>query len=138
MAIANEYVTDVPFYALTTEVLATGYHFGVQRLPAGYIYYLEDAYICPTTTVAAATTHANGWLLVDEDGNTIGTVASGAALAVGGTAFGSLSTQYREIDASSAAHSVYCTWVQSGNGVLPLGNYSIICRWSKRRPGSAA
>jgi len=137
MPMENTLIIDITFYATSTAQLSPGYHM-TARLPAGYIYYLEDAYLCPSTTVAAATTTANGWLLCDEDGNTIGTIANGAALAVAGTVFGSLSTTYREIDASSAAHSFYLLYVQSAQGVAPIGNYTVVTRWSRRRPGSAA
>jgi hypothetical protein len=132
-------ILDIPISTgAVTASLYPGFQW-TQKLPAGYIYYMESAYIHPDTTVAsqAAGGHANLWYLMDEDGNTIGSLATGAALATTGTTFASLSTAYREIDARAAAHTIYVTATQSGNGVAPPYNLVVHTVWSVRRAGGA-
>ena len=122
---------------------ATAAMHGAQRLwsldlPAGYVYYLEDAYMLVGTTVAVATGNTQSYTLVDDAGNTIGTIAAGAALGTSGTVFGSLSTQYREVDATSTRRVCYLKINLSGAGATPPPWCKVVTRFSVRRPGSAA
>lgn len=133
----HKLILDIPIYTgATTAALFDGRRF-TQRLPAGYVWYMESAYIHPDTTVAAQTSDANLWYLVDEDGNTIASLATGAAQATSGTTFASISSAYREIDASSAAHTFYATLTQSGNGVAPPYGFLIHTVWTAKRSASA-
>lgn len=138
MGMENTLILDIPISTgATTAALFPGYRF-MQELQAGYIWYMESAYIAADTTVAAATSDANLWYLRDEDGNTIASFASGGALSTAGTTLASISSTYREIDATSARHTFYAVATQSGNGVTPPRNLVIHTRWTRRRPGSAA
>lgn len=107
-------------------------------LPEDFVYYLEDSYLCPSTDVAVHTGNTQSYTLVDEDDNTIATIAAGSALSVGGTAFASLSSTYREVDCSAGKKSVYLKMNLSGSGIAPKDTLRVIMRWSVRRPGTAA
>ena len=107
------------------------------HLPEGYQYYLETAYIAPDTTLAVATGNTQSYTLVDEDGNTIGTVAAGAALAVGGTTFASYVTAYRWQDCTSAQRSFYLKMNLSGTGATPPRMLRVVTTWSVKKGGAA-
>ena len=138
MQMAEIYRTiQIPGTLTTSYQNSSGYGW-YTRLPAGFLYYIEDAYFYAATTVARDTTNGEVFYLKDEDGNTIASLSGHATALTGtGAAFASFSSTYREIDATSAAKRVKLCYVTSGSGQQPI-DAQVILRIAVKRSGTAA
>lgn len=108
-------VRTIPIPGTLDTAKASLYKWGTS-LPAGYVYYINSAYMHPSTNMASGAGSGSIFTLRDEDGNAIASLSQAAsAIAASGTAFGSFSSTYREIDASSTQHYLYVDFANSGS-----------------------
>jgi len=130
--VPNQIVRDFNIGALTIHSTEDTYQWHT-RLPAGYLYYLEDCYIYSETNEAAGTTNVTTWQLNDTDGNLVCSAPSSTAVPAAGLAFTSISSTYRWIDCTTAAENIFVSTVCSGEGQTFV-NTHIIARFSVKRP----
>ena len=122
--------------ALNTTYCATGYIIPI-RLDEGHLWYIEDAYICAGTNVAAAA-NSPQFTLADSSGNTIASLnPSATAITATGTTLASFSSAYRMVDCYSAEGYIKLTVTNSGSSSAPV-NLSLHLVIKDVRPGTAA
>ncbi len=123
---------------LTTSYQNSGGYGWKTHLPAGYIYYVQDAYFYAMTTVALDATNGEVFSLRDSSGNVICSLSGHTtALSGAGAAFSGFSTLYREINAAAAATYIKLAYVTSGSGQQPIDAH-VILRIDVRKAAAAA
>lgn len=132
--VPNQIVKDIFIGALTIHSTEDTYQWHTV-LPAGYLYYVEDAYVMSQTDVAAGTTNVTTWQINDEDGNLVCSAPGSTAIPALGLAFTSFSSTYRWIKCAEGAKRLFVSMTCSGEGQA-FTNTQFIIRLSIHKPAS--